>query len=260
MAELSLVEILIYSFSSHTTRFKETPETAVNQAHFSFAAQAPIGIKLLIREQIMNLKNEIKECLGRLSAEVKQFPWEDKTAYAHWLGQTYYYVCHSTRLLALAASRFEDQKLHNRFLDHLREERGHEKIALLDLKELRVAIHDIPCFPETHAFYMTQYYYLEHADPTSFFGWIFSLEGTAAQEGGSLCSRVKKAHGEQAANFLKVHATEDISHLEKAYDAVKEITPAAWPKLVENLNVSAELYTGFLNRCSSAEKSRRSAA
>ena len=34
------------------------------------------------------------------------FPWTERAAYVGWLAQTYYYVRHSTRLLAAAAARF----------------------------------------------------------------------------------------------------------------------------------------------------------
>lgn len=145
-------------------------------------------------------------------------------------------------------------------MDHLREERGHENLALHDLKGLGQKIEDIPCFAETHAFYMSQYYFLEHAPPAAFFGWILCLEGTAVRDGGALYSRVKDAHGDKAAAFLRVHAEEDISHLDQAYAAMEGINPAAIPALLENLKLSADLYAAFLDRCASAGKSHRQAA
>lgn len=195
----------------------------------------------------MILKKEAEQYIRALSAKAQQFPWENKEAYANWVSQTYHYVCHSTRLLALAASRFDDAKLHGRFLEHLREEKGHEKLATNDLKHLGMPVGE--CFPETHAFYMTQYYYLEHMPPTAFFGWILCLEGVAATVGTEIYNRVKAAHGEKAAAFWKVHSGEDIEHLEKAF-AMLELVPAADAgKLIENMQVSSGLYADLLRQC-----------
>ena len=49
--------------------------------------------------------------------------WGNKYIYACYLAQTYYYVSHSTRLLASAASRFtqEESHFHRRFLKHCQE-------------------------------------------------------------------------------------------------------------------------------------------
>ena len=37
--------------------------------------------------------------VGTMSEAIRSFPWENKEAYAQFLAQTYYYICHSTRLL-----------------------------------------------------------------------------------------------------------------------------------------------------------------
>jgi thiaminase len=201
----------------------------------------------------MIFKKEAGQYIQSFCAEMQQFPWEDKEAYANWLSQTYHYVCHSTRLLALAASRFEDAKLHGRFLEHLGEEKGHEKLATHDLKHLGAPVGE--CYPETHAFYMTQYYYLEHTPPAAFLGWILCLEGMAATVGNEIYNRVKAAHGEKAGAFCKVHAGEDIGHLEKAYGLLDRVSPADAATLLENMKVSVGLYAGLLRAC--AEQARR---
>ena len=54
-----------------------------------------------------------------VSAATDRFPWEERAAYADWLAQTYYYVRHTTRLIASAAARFpideRGNSLHHRF-------------------------------------------------------------------------------------------------------------------------------------------------
>src|SRR3712207_1317678 len=91
---------------------------------------------------------------------VEAYPWKHKASYANALAQTYYYVSHSTRLLAVSASRFalEDEALHRRFAAHMVEEKSHHLLAAHDLKVLGHSLTDFPELPATHAFYESQYY------------------------------------------------------------------------------------------------------
>ena len=49
--------------------------------------------------------HELQGHLNELGRAVEATPWHDKAVYGGFLAQTNYYVSHSTRLLALAASR-----------------------------------------------------------------------------------------------------------------------------------------------------------
>ncbi len=66
-------------------------------------------------------------------SEILKMPWAENEYYCFWLAQSYYYIRNSTRLLASAAANFDvdRQDLFNRFVSHLREENGHEKLAEL---------------------------------------------------------------------------------------------------------------------------------
>ena len=76
--------------------------------------------------------------MAPLESTIKSFPWEDPLAYQLWSAQTYYFVLHSTRLFALASSRclLTENALHFKLLNHLAEEKGHENLALQDLKAM----------------------------------------------------------------------------------------------------------------------------
>ena len=52
------------------------------------------------------MKDVLARSIDELSRSLERFPWTDRDAYCEWLAQTYYYVRHSTRLLAAAAARF----------------------------------------------------------------------------------------------------------------------------------------------------------
>ncbi len=210
----------------------------------------------------MKSKVNLEDDLKILAESTLDFPWEDKSAYACWLAQTYFYVCQSTRLLALAASRFDvDQHpIHLRFLEHLREEHGHEHLAIRDLKGLGFDIKQFTEFPETSAFYQTQYYWLEHKDPISFFGWILCLEGLAVREGKTVHERVSKAHGKNCAHFLKVHAQEDIDHVEKAKKMVASVDDKQAQIIQQNLRESRVFYQHMLSQSRQIKISGKKAA
>src|SRR5215813_8139137 len=98
---------------------------------------------------------ELQVHLSELSRVIQNVPWHIKAVYGAFLAQTYYYVNHSTRLLALAASRFKssEEPIHRRFIKHATEEMSHEILALRDLKHLGLSLDNYHEFPSTRAFY-----------------------------------------------------------------------------------------------------------
>ena len=199
--------------------------------------------------------NDLKELFEKKMLYLKNngenFNWENVDCYANWLAQTHYYVNHSTRLLALSASRFpiSDQTLHRRFCKHIAEETGHENLTLLDLKNIDRKICNQPEFVSTSTFYQTQYYAIEHESPYAFFSWILMLEGLTVREGLNYYKRAFNAHGEKCTNFLKVHCEEDPDHLTKAFDALKLVPESELKTVGKFFEISCELYSLMLLDC-----------
>src|SRR5215211_402825 len=96
-------------------------------------------------------------CVDQIAAAYTDFPWEDRRVYGNWTAQTYFYVRHATRLLALAAARcpLADEELHKTFLQAIREEQDHELLALHDLQFLGFRPSDFGELPETAAYRQT---------------------------------------------------------------------------------------------------------
>jgi pyrroloquinoline quinone (PQQ) biosynthesis protein C len=182
--------------------------------------------------------------IERLAPDVDAFPWEERAAYADWLSQTYYYVRHSTRLLATAAGRFDlDERgtaLHRRFAEHLREESNHEVLAVRDAKEIGESIADYPELPATRMFYESQYYKIEHLQAVAFFGYILALEAVGPRFGQTLSTRIQRTFGNRCTSFLRVHTEPDAEHLDKALKMVEALTERE-RALVED-NVHQTLY------------------
>jgi hypothetical protein len=196
------------------------------------------------------MKGRLDACVERLRLAAEQFPWEERAAYADWLAQTYYYVRHSTRLLAAAAARFaidaRGNALHHRFAAHMAEEKQHEKLALHDIKELGFSIDDLPERSSTRFFYEAQYYKIEHVHPIALFGYILPLEALGPVSGKHVIVRVSAAHGGKVIAFLKLHTEEDVDHLAKALEVLEAIPPEQREVVLQNLEQSTDGYLGIL--------------
>jgi hypothetical protein len=193
---------------------------------------------------MINLKRSLYHSLLDLQEVTLTFPISQKHMYAQWLSQTYYFVCHSTRLLAVASSLFKMDKndFHYRFAEHIKEERHHELLAIKDLKEIGCDIEQFEELPETAAFYQTQYYWIERVNPIALYGYILCLEGFATQGAVAFYESVCATYGKKAGTFLKVHTCEDVDHLEKALSRLESISLEEAHIIEKNLKLSCTLY------------------
>jgi hypothetical protein len=198
----SVVNLGYYLWRSKAGQLKNSPQAGLN--HF-----------LKIHEEKMSVISKI----------LSDFPWESKQAYSLWCGQFYYFVCHATRLLAASAAHLglDKDPLHIRFLDHMQEEKHHEKLFERDLTNMGFDVTEFKEWPVTAQLYQSQYYLIDYVNPLALLGSIFYLEGLSICSGPELLERTLRAHGDGACTFLKVHVGEDIDHIEKAKNALKQL-------------------------------------
>lgn len=194
------------------------------------------------------MKSTYKEAMQKMAETITQLPWEDREFYANYLAQTYYFVSHSTRLLALGASRFNvaQREFHNRFLEHAKEEKNHEVSAQSDLRTLGKRLEDFPESAYTRALYATQYYNIEHIRPEMFFGYIVVLEGVAVEVFPKVYPTLEATYGKSACRFLKLHVDEDPDHIDKAFVQMERLDPALQQQISQEIQVSAEQYLAIL--------------
>jgi thiaminase len=175
--------------------------------------------------------------------------WKNKDFYADYIAQTFYYVRHSTRLLALAASRLnyeQEQKIHLRFISHLKEESNHEKLALSDLSHLDFKIENFPEINATRLFYEPQYYKIEHERPLALMGYVLFLEALAQKVCPSLSKKITGYHGNKTATFIHVHGEEDPGHVEKALRMILDLNQQDLLAIENNLIQSSYVYSQLL--------------
>ena len=192
----------------------------------------------------------MKQLLETSTADLKnrlaRFPWSDRRAYGEWLAQTYYYVRHSTRLLAAAAARFplseHGDALHYRFAKHMAEEKKHERLALRDLMQLDLSIEAFPERHTTRMFYEPQYYKIEHEAPAVLFGYILPLEAIGPAYGREVIACVTREFGPKCASFLTVHTEEDEDHIVKALRLVEAIPAEQRALVARNIAQTTHAY------------------
>lgn len=195
------------------------------------------------------MESFFKEHIQSLDAPIENFPWNNPSAYAQFLAQTYYYVAHSTRLLAVSASRFsvEQEDLHRRFIKHMSEEKGHHLIAAFDLKNLGLNLSLFPELATTKAFYESQYYKCSYLDPIILFGYILALEGLSVTQGPSIHQRALKHFGEKATGFLRVHCADDIDHIQSAFKHINQLSAPQIQMVKDNFHQTCTMYDVFLS-------------
>ncbi len=172
------------------------------------------------------MHHDYKKQTDNMILILKSFPWENKKAFGDYMAQTFYYVNHSERLLALAASRMseEDRKIQRRFFVHLSEENSHDLMMKKDLENLGFSLEDFPERPETKIFWETQYYKIEHVDATALMGYILLLEDVACQICPWIYQQVEKSHGKKCGTFLRVHGEEDPHHVSEAVSVIDKLS------------------------------------
>jgi predicted metal-dependent hydrolase len=196
------------------------------------------------------VKEHVERCTESIRAACEAFPWQDKSAYAEWLTQTYFYVRHTTRLAALAAARFEfgarGDALHDRFAQHIGEEHRHERLCVHDLKQLGLSLEGSCERNSTRLLYEPQYYKIEHQSPSVVFGYIVALEAIGPVYGPQIVETVTHAFGPKCAAFLKVHAEEDEDHIEKALAMISAVHEHERAWVLENLEQTTYAYRAML--------------
>lgn len=198
---------------------------------------------------MQQIRSAYDRWLPEVLASWDAFPWRSRPAYANFLAQTYYYIVHTSRIIALAASRcdlrYDD--LHRQLVHYLGEESDHDLLALADLRELGYSIEEFPEHPLTAAFYQVDYYRIEHQTPLALFGRSLLLEGAAAGGGSRIADVVAEAFGEKAATCARLHGEEDPGHVENAFSVLEGVNEEEEAVIAATLTQSAVLYLGMMD-------------
>ena len=164
---------------------------------------------------------------------IQKAPWESKEFYRLFVSQIYHFVRYSTRMLAAAAASTENAAYYKRLIEHLREESGHEKLALADLKRAGGEIEAYPELGMTRALWEPQFYKVQK-NPGALLGYILALEMIAVNGYPPLMEKLTKLYGREAVNFIRVHAEEDPDHVDKAIAQIESLPDAERMEVKKN--------------------------
>jgi hypothetical protein len=201
------------------------------------------------------IKNAVEAEMDKTGPLFLGLAWESTESYGLWLKQTYNMVNYSTRLVALAGAwaNLKSDFLHDRYVDHSREERGHPILCVRDLEHIGYTLDSFPVMYEAEAMYQCQYFWIMQREPASFFGYTLALETLAIKFCDEVYSRLCKAHGKKSATFLQLHSGADVGHLESAYKAIGRLNDDQIKITLENLKLSCEIYRGMLKKIKDAK-------
>lgn len=171
---------------------------------------------------------------------ILSLPWEDAGFYAGYLSQVVHYTSYSTRMLAAAAAATENKPYYRRLVAHIREEEGHDRLALADLKQMGPGFDLGDELGSTRALWEAQFYKIQR-HPEALLGYVLALEMFAIEVYPPLLGRLRKAHGMKCVGFVRVHAEEDPHHVTEALNQIQEMGPGLedviWKNFVQTKSV-----------------------
>lgn len=190
---------------------------------------------------IQEIRNSIS--YKRVTEQFKAMPWHDLEFYQNWLMQSYYYTSHSTRMLAFAAgwTATEETSYYRRSLGHIREEQGHDLMALKDAANLGCNTQAVSELGSTRALWEPQFYKIQRT-PLSLLGYILCLEMLAVDQFPSLLSTLKVNFPNNKHDFVRVHAEDDPEHVEEALKQISACNEQEKLTIFKNFEQTADLY------------------
>ncbi len=140
--------------------------------------------------------------------------------YIGFLSEAYNHVSHTFPLLALAASRTSDERYQDALFEYMKEERGHEKWILDDIRAMGGDADAVRAGAPGEACRIMvgySYYAIEHVSPYALLGSVHVLEGMSVMLANSVADAVKDALGSpdgKGYSYLRSHGALDIAHVD----------------------------------------------
>ncbi len=142
-----------------------------------------------------------------------------KETYLAFLSQAYHHVKHTFPLLALAASRTQDEHYQDALVEYMEEERGHEKWILDDIRALggdASAVANGEAAASCKIMVAYAYYAIEHISPYAMLGSVHVLEGMSVLLADQLADSLKVRFGiadDAGFSYLRSHGALDQEHV-----------------------------------------------
>lgn len=196
----------------------------------------------------MNLHDQIYQSIQQLEQAANKLNWEDSYLYKTYLSQTYYYVRYITRIIARAASHCtpEQTQLFKMLTHGLQEEKDHDQLALKDLAYLKCQPFEFPELAATQQYYKSLFTAIEKDGPVALLGFSVTLEGLGSEGAHQILNRVRKAHGTNCIQFLKVHVEADQDHFRDGMASLEHLSTNEKEIVSKYVTQSTALFLDFI--------------
>ncbi|MGO4872274.1 MAG: TenA family transcriptional regulator [Roseiarcus sp.] len=185
-----------------------------------------------------------------------------RALYREFLTQAYHHVKHTFPLLALAASRTPDERYQDALFEYMREERGHEKWILDDIRAMggdADATRNGEAAPACRIMVGYSYYAIEHVSPYALLGSVHVLEGMSVLLADRLADALQKnmlaVKSDAGFSYLRSHGSLDKSHVDFFHTLVDGIHDEATQRIViDSARIFYRLYGDIFRDLSAASE------
>lgn len=191
--------------------------------------------------------------LDAFISKAKSLPWTTTGFYPIFIAQIYFLTTYSVKMLAAAASVTDRPEYYRHLMQNIREEIGHDKIALSDLKAMGFSAEDFEEFGITRAIWESQLYKIQRC-PDALIGYIFALEKSAVEVYNLVLPALTEKYGTNAVKFVRLHAEEDQEHVKNAWDQIQKLSPASKKEALINANQACEMLSHLFDEILSVVK------
>lgn len=172
-----------------------------------------------------------------------------RALYIDFLTAAYHHVKHTFPLLALAASRTTDARYQDALVEYMKEERGHEKWILDDIRAVggnAEVARDCAPGPACQIMVGFAYYAVEHISPYAFLGSVHVLEGMSMLLADRLANALVSSlgvGGDKGFSYLRSHGSIDVEHAAFFRRLVDGFSDGATQKtIIDNARIFYRLY------------------
>jgi pyrroloquinoline quinone (PQQ) biosynthesis protein C len=186
--------------------------------------------------------------------------------YIDFLTQAYHHVKHTYPLLALASAHTHDEAYQDALVEYMKEERGHEKWILDDIRALGADAEAVRTGKPGQACQIMvgyTYYAIEWLNPYAMLGSVHVLEGMStllADRAADAIQGSLAVPGKDGFSYLRSHGALDIEHVAFFKELVNQIPSEAHAIIVETSKIIYRLYGDIFRELALRHPGRRDAA
>jgi pyrroloquinoline quinone (PQQ) biosynthesis protein C len=186
--------------------------------------------------------------------------------YIDFLTQAYHHVKHTYPLLALASAHTQDEAYQDTLVEYMKEERGHEKWILDDIRAMGADAEAVRTGKPGQACQIMvgyTYYALEWISPYAMLGSVHVLEGMSTMLADKAADAIQSSltfPGKAGFSYLRSHGALDIEHVAFFKEFIDTIPKEAHAVVVDTAKIIYRLYGDIFRELSLRHPEWRDAA